>query len=358
MLKTYPLDQIIIVNGRNTSIKLILEGKETPQDDEELALFEFCRSWFSEQQTFKQQTSGSTGKPQTIHISRKLMTLSAEMTNSFLHIKTNDINLVCLSVKYIAGKMMLVRALINQQKFEFISPSANPLLNAVSTPHFAAFVPYQLQHILENTATAMKVNAIDKIITGGAPISLYLENLIKEHVSVQVYHTFGMTETVSHIALRDVKDVNADYKALEGIKIGQTDDGRLTINAPLTDDKELITNDIVKITSPTSFKWIGRADHVINSGGVKLQIEVLEQKIAMYLQQQKRYKRLFIFSKPNNEFGEMVCLAIEGESFDINFNAVLKPYEIPKEVHFILEFEETPTQKIDRKATIKQLTQS
>lgn len=346
----------IIVNGRIVSFEAILSNQEDPNDDDENALFIFCRQWFSSITAFEQKTSGSTGLPKTIMITRAQMLLSAQMTLDYLKISGKETTaLVCLSPAYIAGKMMLVRAFIAKMNIVFVSPCANPLTKTETAIDFTALVPYQIKNVLENPQTTQKVNTIKTILVGGAPINHYLETLIKERTSNTIFQTFGMTETISHIALRDVKN-EREYHTIGDVVIEEVND-RLCITSSLTSDKPLLTNDVVKITSPKSFLWLGRSDNVINSGGIKIQIEILEKEIDILFTKNNIRNRFFIFSIPDKNFGEAIAIALEGspQKFDETLFKNLDFKSKPVKCFYTPKFEETPTQKIDRIKTQEKL---
>lgn len=305
----------------------------------------FCKEWLKGEPKFKINTSGSTGKPKLITITRNQMITSAEMTAKTFSLSSGDSILVNLNTKYIAGMMMLVRGLHLDLSITAIEPSSNPLKKISSKFDFYAFVPLQLQTIIESKKSNL-LNKAKAIIVGGAPISVYQESLFKQ-LTPSVYSTYGMTETCTHIAIRKLGKSN--FKALAGVKIEKDNRDCLIINSPTSIKNPLITNDVIELLSDTEFLWKGRIDNVINSGGLKIQIEELESKISSILVSSNQNVRFIISSKPDNKLGEKVILISENE-LDIELiESKLDKFEIPKEYHYLDSFPETESGKIDRK---------
>ena len=314
------------------------------QTDFEKSTIQFCKDWLSGQTEFAINTSGSTGKPKEIKITRNQMITSAEMTAKFFNLVSVNSILVNLNTKYIAGMMMLARGLHLNLNIEAVEPTSNPISITRNQHNFYAFVPLQLQTILENSLQS-KLDKSKAIIIGGVPISAYQEKLFIES-KLPVYATYGMTETCTHIAIRKIGTDN--FKALENVKLSIDDRNCLIINSPTAIINPLITNDVVELISNREFKWKGRFDNVINSGGIKIQIEELENKIQQALASLNQNVRFIISSKKDDKLGSKVILIAEKE-FDVNtVESILEPYERPKEYHYISKFPETETGKIDR----------
>jgi len=338
----------------------------------------FCQEWLAGQKTFVLKTSGSTGTPKPITLQRKHMVLSANLTGRALNLQAGDSGLVCLSTAYIAGCMMLVRGMVLGLHLTVIPPTSTPL--AACSPNqyfdFTALVPMQLQHSLSapDGQTQQQwltlLNRMKAIIIGGAPVTVGLQHKVQQ-ITAPLYHTYGMTETVSHIALRRLNgDQASDYfKPLAGVVTGQDKRGCLTIQAGVTDNQCIVTNDRVARKSDGSFRWLGRLDNVINSGGVKVQAETVERAIAVLLSDQPQLanRRFFVSSRPHETFGQMVIAVIEGtptmienssiESYllaQLRTKSKLSLYEIPRHIYLIPQFKETATGKIDRLGTLAQ----
>jgi O-succinylbenzoic acid--CoA ligase len=296
-------------------------------------------------------TSGSTGKPKKIFIPKEKMILSATKTIRFFNLQEGINALVCISLETIAGKMMLVRSLVGKWNLTIVEPTANPLLNIDENIDFVALVPLQLERILIESPD--KIQRIKTIIVGGAPVSNSLINLLKDN-EMTVYQTFGMTETVSHIALRKIgKETDAFYKTVDGVEVSDLD-GNLLIHYPEMCDEPLRTNDLVKIISPKQFEWFGRSDFMINSGGLKLNPEKIEQKLSdliPYL--------FFITGLNDDRLGQKLALVIENNSNfipeKVRFQSVLDKFEIPKVYINVKEFDRTKSGKINRIKTIQNI---
>ena len=325
----------------------------------------FCREWLLGRDTFTLHTSGSTGLPKEITVLRRQMEISAKATRDFFKISEGADLLCCLNVQMIAGKMMLVRAMEWNANLYVVEPSSNPLTNISPDHkfHFVAMVPLQLGECLQDPQTALKVLNIHNLIIGGASI----DKDLKEKAAllpIHIYQTFGMTETVSHVALARIdKGEELIYKALPGVKFDVTAENRLIISAPMGISEQLLTNDIVELISSSSFIWRGRADFTINSGGVKVQPEDLENKMFPIMGLSFPGCRFFIFGEKDKNFGEKICLVIEdknqsedrAENLLQDLKEKLPKYSIPKKIYRIVSFAETSSGKINRPATIEKL---
>lgn len=359
----------LIINHRSIPFEEI--QNQLPKTTLEKKVFDFCSAWLSGQEYFEIYTSGSTGKPKCIKIHRSQMQISAEMTAQALQLKKGDTALVCLNVEYIAGKMMLVRALEIKMDCYVIEPSANPLLNFPTTTHFdfVALVPMQLQNILKselkNERTKLPIlQKIKAIIVGGAAVSQELENELQV-VKAPIYSTYGMTETITHIALKRLngKQKSNYYTTLPKVKIKQDSRACLMICSPTTLDNWLTSNDLVTIIDKNTFEYLGRIDHVINSGGVKIQAEKVEKAIKKVLLDFKIEANFAIIPLKDKLLGQSVNLVIElaqldrefEDAFFYNLKNRLSLYEIPKRIFYLTEFPRTLTNKIDKKELIKLL---
>jgi O-succinylbenzoic acid--CoA ligase len=353
----------IHLNGRIFLLDQIRDKKFSVTDPYENSTLNFIADWLSEKQEFNINTSGSTGIPKTIHLERDKMITSALMTGKALNLQSEDNALVCLNTEFVAGKMMLVRGLEIEMNLFIYPPTSNPLLSLKENVRidFTAMVPYQLETILKETPENLSViNNMKALIIGGAPISLELEEKIHS-LKVPTYHTFGMTETISHIALRRLNgnEKSDYYTALENLTIKQDERNCLVINSPFS-NAPIITNDMVEIKDEKNFKWLGRIDHVINSGGIKIHPEIIEKKIAQ-LSKVLSDKRFFITGISDLTWGEVVTIIIEDKqwsneqiiSFKEELQAGLTRYEQPKHFFFKEKFIETSSGKINRLA-IKQ----
>lgn len=314
----------------------IKEGEEF-----EKPVGDFLLDWFDSKSFIEMETSGSTGIPKTISVSKQAMVDSALATGDFFDLQPGNRALQCLPVKYVAGKMMLVRAMILGLDLEFVAPSSHPMRNNEIQYDFVAMVPLQAQNSIP------ELTHVKKMIVGGASINKTLEKQLLK-LPTEVYETYGMTETITHIAARKLGE--KAFTVLPNVTISYDDRNCLVIHAPRISEEVIITNDIVELVNENQFIFLGRMDNVINSGGIKLIPEQIEEKLAGKISQ-----RFFISSKADNELGEKVVLVVEGEKhdFDASLYNTLDKYEKPKEILFIPKFKETPTGKIMRKETMK-----
>lgn len=316
---------------------------------------EIIQKWQSKQNIFKLHTSGSTGIAKEIEFTREQIQTSAELTLKSFNLKKGGNFLVCLSPLHVAGFMMIVRAMVNQSNIIFVEPSKNPLQNLAFEDkiNFAAFIPYQLQAILDNK----KLDKIEKMIIGGGQISKKLLQSIQQ-VEPEIYHTYGMTETLTHVAIKRLNGQNPDdyFKALNGIDFKVDESGCLMVNSPICPENYLKTNDIVELIDSKSFKWIGRKDNVINSAGIKINLDQLENKIRSSIQNEINF---FLYGKSDGEYGQKLCMAIENpsnkslEDVKTELKNKLFKYEIPKEIIIIDKFEMTSLGKIDKIKTLE-----
>lgn len=307
---------------------------------------DFLLDWLDNNDFIIVKTSGSTGTPKSIKLQKQAMVVSAIATGNYFNLKSGNTALHCLSSEFIAGKMMLVRAMILGLEIDIIEPSSNPLSHITKHYDFCAMVPLQVQNSIN------KLHHISKLIIGGASVSDALQNKL-QNISCHVYETYGMTETITHIAVKKLnffkeKDLNT-FQTLPNITVSKDTRDCLVINAPKLNSAPIITNDIVELFSDTSFKILGRFDNVINSGGIKLFPEQIEAKL-----KNKISERFFIASETNNTLGQQLVMVVEGTLNNIESSVFecLDTYERPKQIYNIERFIETDSGKIQRKETL------
>mgnify|MGYP002639444769 CR=1 FL=1 len=311
----------------------------------------FLKDWFSDLDFIEVQTSGSTGKAKIITLQKEFMVNSALATGAFFNLPEKTTALLCMSPSYIAGKMMLVRALVLGWHLDIVAPISNPLKNSEKKYDFSAMVPLQLQNSLSG------IHKIKKLIVGGGIVSADLVSKIQE-VPTKIFATFGMTETITHIAVKKLNDFKnrtsseeekACFITFPNVSVAIDSRSCLVINAPKVSETQIITNDVVKIISKNKFKWLGRVDHVINSGGIKLHPEEIEKKLAKIISQ-----RFFVAGVPDTNLGEKLILIIEGKksTFILSKAKTLTRFEMPKAIYFVDKFIETDTKKIQRSKTL------
>jgi O-succinylbenzoic acid--CoA ligase len=311
--------------------------------------YEFLRQLLDGSDNIVAYTSGSTGKPKQIILSKKALLASAEATGQFFNLFSKTTALNCLSSDFIAGKMMWVRALHLGWHLEVVAPDKKPLLDKNDSFDFCAMVPMQVRNSLE------RILQIKKLIIGGAVLSKSLESLLKE-IPIEVYQTYGMTETITHIAVKQLlKGQQNNYQALPNVKFSVDNRNCLLIDAPRVSSNNIVTNDVVQLHSPTSFSWLGRYDNVINSGGVKLFPEQIENKLAPLIN-----VPFFISSIPDIMLGNKLILVLESDkkiknSTSLWEKARLSKFEVPKEIYYLPKFSYTKSQKIERQKTLRKL---
>lgn len=289
----------------NTPTRLHLEGDRLwykPSMLEEM--YRFMAEWTDESPTMTVYTSGSTGKPKKMEVQKKKMENSARTTCHFLGLKKGDSALLCLPLKYIAGKMMVVRSLVADLKLVTVEPSSHPLKTLTDIPDFIAMTPMQVYSTLEVQSESAKLRRCKVLIIGGGAIHEDLQRQLRDFPN-KVLSTYGMTETLSHIALRPIngKDASEWYTPLENVNVRLSKEGTLIINAPDVADGELVTNDIAEVNDKGQFRIIGRKDNVIDSGGIKLHIEQIEEALRPYMP-----VPFLITKRKDRRFGEIVTL--------------------------------------------------
>ncbi|TAG85029.1 MAG: hypothetical protein EAZ20_16130, partial [Bacteroidetes bacterium] len=298
-----------------------------------------------------------TGLPKKIIISKKKMQISALATIQKLNLENEKNFLICLSTDYIAGKMMLIRA-IEAQAFATIASPKQHIWQEIDTFYFGAIVPVQLKSLLDNEDIWQKFDKIKALIVGGASIPSEWKKQI-ERLPMPVYATFGMTETVSHIALQllNTQKKQDYFEVLEHIHIQKNDKNCLEIQSILTDNQWITTNDVVEIVAKHQFKWLGRADNIINIGGKKIQPETIENLIRLHLIDFFENEEFFIGGMNDEKWGQKLVIYIETKNnwtttkmnlFFEKMSKILPHTEIPSKIIFQEFFERTQTGKIKR----------
>lgn len=318
------------------------------QTDFEYDVKKFLEEWFSNGDRVKVQTSGSTGVPKVFEIEKKKMINSAVMTCNFLGLKEGNQALLCLPVEYIAGKMMVVRSAERKLKLQLADPSLKPLEHLNEEIDFCAMTPLQVEHSLD------KLYLIKNLIVGGAAVSESLKQKMIDNeqlsgTSNRIFETYGMSETLSHIALKKLMPEPEEvFTIFENVSISLDERGCLKIYAPDLNTEVLQTNDLVEIKNENQFKFLGRIDNVINSGGAKIFPETLETLV------KKEIPNEAVFMGMKDEsLGQKLILVIEGEeSSDITEMISSIPFEKkfhrPKDIIFIGKIPRTPNGKVNR----------
>ena len=314
-------------------------------------IYLFLEKWFDSSEYIIVKTSGSTGKPKSLKLKKEHMLNSAIATGKYFNLKEKTTALLCLSTDFIAGKMMLVRAMVLGWHLDIVEPSSNPLNKTDKFYDFTAMVPLQLFNSLK------KIKKIKTLIVGGGVVTNNLQSKILD-LPTRIFATYGMTETITHIAIKPLNksagltSENDFYQTLPYVNISSDERNCLVIDAPKISEERFITNDIVELIPDDKFKWLGRYDNIINSGGVKLIPEQIEGKLSQIISQ-----RFFVIGIPDEVLGEKLILIIEGcvqnnlKSQISNLKSIDK-FDVPKEIYFIDNFVETETKKIQRDKTL------
>ncbi len=336
----------MIIRSNNFVLKLeeILKDKLPTEryNEHENIVLKIIREWFSPAEFFTHQTSGSTGRPKKIAISRDNIEISTKATLDAIDpnrlIRTS---LLCLDPMHIGGAMVIYRALIAKHDLTIVKPTSNPIeqIGAASFD-LVSLVPMQYKSF-----TDAQLNQFGTILIGGAPMEV-----MKTKSTAKIYSTFGMTETVSHIALRPIQD--EIFKTTGDTIIATDDEGILKIKGSITGNEWLITNDLVDAIDQHSFKWKGRKDFVINSGGIKNNPEEIEMQL-----KDKIGGDFMVGSLPDEVLGRKLVLILDGNTQAIDFSHLDK-YKRPKELYFNQIIYKTPSGKLDRMKTQNSFEQS
>ena len=338
------------LNGKSYDFKSLTElAKELLHSNKthEIVIGEFFSEWLNDSDAVFVNTSGSTGQPKTILLQKEHCINSAKATGDYFNLQPNQSALLCLSAEYIAGKMMLVRAMVLGLRIDYVEPDSVPLHESIRTYDFAAMVPLQVSNSLQN------LDQIRTLIIGGAPVSNSLKDKLM-HLNTEVFETYGMTETITHIAVRRISDES--FKVFSDVSISQDERNCLVIDAPKISADKVITNDLVELLGEKEFVWLGRYDNIINSGGIKLIPEQIEEKLAQVIS-----SRFFVTGITDKILGEKLVLVVEGDLDTAElFNKIQKfegldKYEVPKQVFSVSKFAATSTGKVKRLDTLKKL---
>ena len=308
----------------------------------------FLQEWHNDEPTVWVHTSGSTGTPKPMQVEKERMMASARLTCSFLGLKEGDSALLCMPLQYIAGKMVVVRSLGAGLKLLPVAPSGHPLKDLNEAPTFAAMIPMQVFNTLQVPEEKDKLKKIKHLIIGGGAIDDALAKELKDFPN-HVWSTYGMTETLSHIALRRLngEDASEWYTPFDNVRIRLSEEGTLIIHAPKVCSEELITNDIAEINEEGNFRILCRKDNTLNSGGVKIQIEQVEAALKEHLDIPFQ-----ITARKDAKFGEIVVFIYNKVSNVEEIKHIceekLPTYWVPKAYIGVDELPMTGTGKPDR----------
>lgn len=324
--------------------------KDVNIEEWEKNIFKFILEWFDNKNFIKVKTSGSTGIPKKITLQKIHMKESAKATLNFLNLEKGDKALLCLPANYIAGKMMIVRWLIGELKLNYIKPSLDLKFSLNEKFDLIAIIPSMISDILKS-GKEKNLEFFKNILLGGSEISLADEKQIRT-LNNRIWHTYGMTETITHIALRRLNGSahSEFFTALQGVNLSISEEDTLIINYPKLGITNLITNDLSLINKDGNFKILGRKDNVIISGALKLHPEELEKKIEDIFK-----NNYFIYGIPDEKLGQKTVLFIEGKTLEsaeqifFKLKKRLNKNQVPKKIINVKYFEKTENGKLIRK---------
>ena len=348
--KCYTAHEVRIPEGESQSLLQKRFHAEYGADSFQASLADFLAEWFDDSTTVLVHTSGSTGTPKPLRVEKQRMMQSAMLTVRFLGLKQGDTALLCMPLKYIAGKMVVVRALVAGLNLLPVAPCGHPLAEINAAPEFAAMIPMQVYNSLQVPAEKECLQQVRHLIIGGGAIDSTLATELASFPHA-VWSTYGMTETLSHIALRRLNGPDASdwYTPFQGVKVSLSPENTLTIEAPAVCAEKLTTNDICEFNAQGQFHILGRKDNTINTGGVKVQIEQVENALKTALP-----IPFMVTAVPDPKFGECIVLLLESEEqTDVPpllaqaYNQ-LPVYWRPKQTFFVQHLPQTETGKPDR----------
>lgn len=352
----------MIIHFQKYDFNIFLESTDILESYER-RIVEFCKNWIDGISNFEVQTSGSTGIPKKIIISRAQALASVSMTKAALGLQAGWDTLLCLDSETIAGRMMLIRAMEIGMNLHVVPPSSNPFAQVSPTASidFVAMVPLQIATIISKKYNHL-LNQCKVILLGGTGIA---DTLIEQilQLTIPVYSAYGMTETVSHIALQllNTERKQTTYQKLPSIEIKKDTRSCLCVRGAVTAQEWVVTNDVVELLEDGYFIIKGRIDNIINSGGIKIQLEEVEKFVFNYFNISLISNRFFASAIPEESLGEELILVIEDhkwtDEMQVELLTYLKEncpkYKAPKKLFFAPKFKETLSQKIDKKATLK-----
>jgi len=342
----------IVYNGKPRNVDDLIKSRHDKYGWEK-DLLDFLADWYDqERDSIEVHTSGSTGSPKSITLPKEFVAASAKRTLRYFKLKREDPVLHCLPSKYVAGKLMIVRALIGNLSLFVVDPQTD--FDFLKHRHFrfAAMVPNQVQKVLDLGRTIPDMN-LEMLLIGGSSVPQLMEDQLLG-LKTACYSSYSMTETATHVALRKINGKYADgyYHCLENIHVELSEEKCLQIFMPGLDDSYLQTTDLAELKNEKSFKILGRADHVIISGGLKFLPEHLERKLEKYID-----TPFAISSEPHDVLGEQLVLVVEAVESPQRLSSLLSicqerldKYEIPRKILFVEKLPLTATGKIDRKA--------
>jgi O-succinylbenzoic acid--CoA ligase len=341
----------IMLNGAKDLVDEFIQIEHTTELEKELA--GFLKEWISPEDFIEVITSGSTGTPKTFRLKKEFVAESAQRTLHSFQLKKNDRILHCLPIKYIAGKLMVVRALLGELDLHLVEPSTDFAFLKMERFRFAAMVPNQVAKILKaESQPGELLENIEKLLIGGSAIPASLEQTLQQF-STLCFSSYGMTETATHIALRKINGAGSDdwYHCLEDINVNLSAEGCLQIFMPGLEKPPLQTTDLAELKDEKTFRILGRSDNVIISGGIKFSPEQIEKKLEPFIS-----VPFLISSLPHDSLGQQLVLVVEGKDSAAGTKRLeeicrreLEKFEQPRKIIFVSEIPKTENGKANRK---------
>ncbi|MEQ8582920.1 MAG: AMP-binding protein [Marinoscillum sp.] len=318
--------------------------------DLESRVVKFIFLWLSGQKQFAMRTSGSTGAPKETHLSRESLQYSARQSMEYIDSTGKyKTTLLCINPDYIGGLMVVIRSLVYDLDISMVTPTAR-LADVVGDEYYdlVSMVPMQVQHLLDHHPETL--SQFKTILIGGAPLPPEYILKLRSLKAVRCFQTYGMTETASHIALKNLTNGDDCFEVLGDAEVQLDHRGCLRVMGSVTDHQWIQTNDVVELIDPRHFRWLGRADFVINSGGVKVHPEILEASLSSQLKMP-----FFVAGLPDASLGQRVVMVVESPvPVALDFSHISK-YNQPREVYYSPVFSYTPSGKVNRTETLKKL---
>jgi len=287
--------------------------------------------WSDDSEFFEIKTSGSTGEPKVIRLLKERMKASAKMSLDYFGLEKGDSVLLTLPADKVGGMMLIIRSIIGGLAIKAIEPKLNPLIkiDLKEKIDFCSLTPAQLSSIIANPISAKQLSQIKQVLLGGSAVPTNLEEAIQNKLG-KFYHSYGMTETISHIAIRNLTEGHKYFEALEGVEFEVNSERQLKISAPAILEKPLLTNDLVELINDRKMIWKGRLDNVVNSGGIKIIVEEVEAEIRKYFDED-----FYLIGEEDSILGERLVMISKKTPADLSFLDKLKrPKEIFIKSHF------------------------
>jgi o-succinylbenzoate---CoA ligase len=254
-------------------------------------------------------TSGSTGLAKGVLLSSAALTASATATHRRLGGPGRW--LLALPAYHVAGVQVIVRSLLAGHEpvvAQSFAEAADQLFRSPG-PHYTALVPTQLARMV---AAPEVLRRFDAVLLGGAATPPALLTRARE-AGIRVVTTYGMSETAGGCVY--------DGRALDGVGVRIGEGGLVELSGPTLasgyrlDDAATAaafsagwfrTNDLGTLHPDGLLEVHGRADFVINTGGVK----VVPSAVEGVLTAQPGVAEACVVDLPDDEWGQLVAAAV------------------------------------------------